>query len=569
MNSIQCLVSWDPKFLVFTDKAPQLLYYSHIPTALIFLLLSIFVFFKSKCSFISKILLAIAVLFSAWSFLDLYLWTNSNSGLMQFFWPMTNLTGLLISALTIYFVYAFLEGKDIRLVYKIVFFILFAPFLILLPTSLSSRGFDLSNCESIQGNSIYYFYFLEILFSAWLLIYLLKKYIQSEKNKRKEIFYVGMGSILFLVSFSGANVISSALTNYFGSDVSGTYWKILQYGLFGVPLFMALLAYLIVKYKAFNIKLIGTQALVAALLIGIGSQFFFIQNPTNIVLNGITLALVLGFGYMLVKSVKLEVKRKEELQALSSQLSDANAKLRQLDKAKSEFISIASHQLRTPLTSIKGFGSLLLEGTYGEVPEAQRGALEKIYISNERLIQLVEDLLNISRIEAGRMEFDFQEAQIEDLVQEAVMTLELSAKAKSLYLHWEKPATLMPKLKIDITKIKEVISNMIDNAIKYTQKGGITVKLETNTAWDTEHKDHKESVRMIVSDTGIGMDEEEVGMIFEKFQRGKQVAHYHTDGTGLGMYIGKKIVSEHKGKIWAESDGKGKGSRFILELPVS
>ncbi|MCX6762245.1 MAG: hypothetical protein NT093_00485, partial [Candidatus Moranbacteria bacterium] len=96
----------------------------------------------------------------------------------------------------------------------------------------------------------------------------------------------------------------------------------------------------------------------------------------------------------------------------------------------------------------------------------QRGALEKIYISNERLIQLVEDLLNISRIEAGRMEFDFQEAQIEDLVQEAVQTLELSAKAKNLYLQWEKPAIAMPKLKIDVTKIKEVISNMVDNAIK-------------------------------------------------------------------------------------------------------
>ncbi|HUD09021.1 MAG TPA: HAMP domain-containing sensor histidine kinase, partial [Candidatus Saccharimonadales bacterium] len=127
---------------------------------------------------------------------------------------------------------------------------------------------------------------------------------------------------------------------------------------------------------------------------------------------------------------------------------------------------------------------------------------------------------------------------------------------------------LMPKLKIDITKIKEVISNMVDNSIKYTQKGGITVKLETNTTWDTEHKEHKESVRVIVSDTGIGMDAEEIGMIFEKFQRGKQVAHYHTDGTGLGMYIGKKIVAEHKGRIWAESDGKGMGSRFILELPV-
>ncbi|MFH0930138.1 MAG: HAMP domain-containing sensor histidine kinase [Candidatus Moraniibacteriota bacterium] len=373
-----------------------------------------------------------------------------------------------------------------------------------------------------------------------------------------------IGIYLFLLSFFITDFISVKL-----DGVVDYNYEIGMYGLFGMVFFVAFLAYLIVKYKAFNIKLIATQALITALIIGIGSQFFFIQNTTNVILNAITLALVLGFGYMLVKSVKLEVQRKEELQKLSDELALANEKLRQLDKAKSEFISIASHQLRTPLTSIKGFGSLLLEGTYGEIPQAQKGVLEKIYISNERLIQLVEDLLNISRIEAGRMEFDFQEAQIEDLVQEAVTTLELAAKAKNLYLHWEKPAVAMPKLKIDITKIKEVISNMLDNSIKYTQKGGITVKLETNTVWSTDHKEHQSTVRVIVSDTGIGMDEEEINMIFEKFQRGKQVSHYHTDGMGLGMYIGKKIVAEHKGKIWAESEGKGKGSRFVLELPVN
>jgi len=195
--------------------------------------------------------------------------------------------------------------------------------------------------------------------------------------------------------------------------------------------------------------------------------------------------------------------------------------------------------------------------------------LEKIYVSNERLIQLVEDLLNISRIEAGRMEFDFQEAQIEDLVKEAVDTLELSAKDKGLYLDYQKPNEPLPKIKIDITKIKEVISNMVDNAIKYTQRGGVTVRAGQANYWDAEEKKQKNTIRVVVSDTGIGMDREEVDMIFQKFQRGREVSHYHTEGTGLGMYIGKKVVEVHKGKIWAESKGKGKGSRFILELPVN
>jgi signal transduction histidine kinase len=426
------------------------------------------------------------------------------------------------------------------------------------PTKYNLGGFHASDCTAIDNYFLNYIYAPELIFSLWFIILSVQRYIKSDRAKRKQILFLTLGIAFFLFSFFSAGYLTDYFSNY----------AIEIYGLFGMVVFMVFLAYLIVKFKAFHIKLIATQALVFGLVLLIGSEFFFIQNTTNTILTLITLGIALGFGYELVRSVKLEVQRKEELENLSIQLSVANDKLHQLDKAKSEFISIASHQLRTPLTSIKGFGSLLLEGTYGEVPEAQRGALEKIYISNERLIQLVEDLLNISRIEAGRMEFDFQEAQIEDLVQEAVQTLELSAKAKNLYLAWKKPAVLMPKLKIDITKIKEVISNMVDNAIKYTQKGGVTVRMEKSTAWDTDHKEHKDSVRVIVSDTGIGMDTEELAMIFEKFQRGKQVAHYHTDGTGLGMFIGRKIVAEHKGRIWAESDGKGLGSRFILELPV-
>ena len=543
-------------------ELPHLLYYSHIPTAVVALLLGILVIWKNK-TITAKILFAISLSFVLWSYFDIVLWRTHSSSEMLFFWSLLPILDSVIIFGSYYFLHTFITKNDLSFKSKLAFFVLFLPVIFLVPTKLNLINFQIDECTATEniGFINYYLIFLGSIVVLLILNLLIRQYI-SQKNNRKQIILSGLGVILFLLSFFSTSYITSLFADYYSTNIE-------QYGLFGMVIFIAFLAYLIVRYKAFNIKLIATQALVVGLVILIGSQFFFIQNPTNKILNLITLTLALGFGYVLVKSVKIEVENKERLQSLSDELGVANDKLRQLDKAKSEFISIASHQLRTPLTSIKGFGSLLLEGTYGEVPEAQRGALEKIYISNERLIQLVEDLLNISRIEAGRMEFDFQEAQIEDLVQEAVQTLELSAKAKSLYLHWEKPAIAMPRLLIDVTKIKEVISNMVDNSIKYTQKGGITVKLETNTDWDSDHKEHKESVRVVVSDTGIGMDPEEVAMIFEKFQRGKQVAHYHTDGTGLGMYIGKKIVAEHKGRIWAESDGKGMGSRFILELPVS
>jgi len=537
-------------------QLPHLLYYSHLPAIVVSLLLGIFILLKNR-ALVSKILFAITITFSFWAAFSLVTWVSYNSINIMFVWSLFMMLDVLLFVLFLYFSYVFIDQRDVSLKIKLIWCVFILAAIFATPTVYNLKNFDIESCCATQNNYTFNYTLpvIEIILIIWILYLMISRYIRANSLLKRKIISLAVGIFLFLFSFFVTNYLADILNSAFISN-SNSEWE--QYGMFGMVIFIGFLAYLIVRYKAFDIKLIGAQALVVALVILIGSQFFFIQNPTNKVLNGITLALALGFGYMLVRSVKMEVQRKEELQNLSDQLAVANDKLRALDKAKSEFISIASHQLRTPLTSIKGFGSLLLEGTYGEVPEAQRGALEKIYISNERLIQLVEDLLNVSRIEAGRMEFDFEEAAIEDLVQEAVQTLELSAKAKNLYLHWQKPETPLPKVKIDITKIKEVISNMVDNAIKYTQKGGVTVKVQ----------DDGKNVRVVVSDTGIGMDQEEIDMIFEKFQRGKQVAHYHTDGTGLGMYIGKKIVAEHKGRIWAESDGKEKGSRFILELPV-
>jgi signal transduction histidine kinase len=458
-----------------------------------------------------------------------------------------------------------LTRKPLGLFAKFTLSIPFLPILILLFSNHNVYLVDAENCQNQSGNLYYYVYALALIYVFLAIKTLLKKYYRGSDEKLKKQIKIVMFAIIFLVVWflSFVSFMQYLVSiNYANSDNIALFIPI------GMLVFIAAITYAITRYQMLNIKLLAAQVLVISLFILIGAQFFFVRNSVNIILTGITLAGVVGFGYILVRSVKLEVQRKEELENLSNQLSVANDKLHVLDQAKSEFISIASHQLRTPLTSIKGFVSLLLEGTYGALDDVKKAALEKVYISNERLIQLVEDLLNISRIEAGRMEFDFQEGQVEDLVKEVVSTLELSAKAKDLYLNYQKPEEPMPKIKMDITKIKEVISNMVDNAIKYTQKGGITVRI-------TDHLTPKEEggfgkvVEVIVSDTGIGMDEEELGMIFEKFQRGKQISHYHTDGTGLGMYIGKKVVDVHKGRIWAESDGHGKGSRFILELPIN
>jgi signal transduction histidine kinase len=264
---------------------------------------------------------------------------------------------------------------------------------------------------------------------------------------------------------------------------------------------------------------------------------------------------------LLIRGVVREVEQREQLAELNKKLQLAYEEVDRLSKAKSEFISIASHQLRTPLTAIKGYISMLIEGTYGAVPKIAKKPLENVYESNERLINLVNNLLDISRIEAGRMEFEPEEAQIEDIIESVVAEFKITADQKKLYLKYDKPAQFLPKLLLDKDKIRQVFLNLINNSIKYTNQGGITIKIKNQT-------DIKNTILITISDTGEGMTKEDLAKLFESFSRGSVGVQLSAEGAGLGLYIARKFVEMHKGKIWAESEGKGKGSTFYVELPT-
>ena len=332
---------------------------------------------------------------------------------------------------------------------------------------------------------------------------------------------------------------------------------------FDVPsslIFVAFTTYAIVQYKWMNLKVVAVQFL-AVLIVGIALfEVFLADTVGQRIYKSISFLVLTTLSVLIVRSVLNEINRKDELQLMSDKLAQANDQLRKLDNAKSEFISIASHQLRTPLTAIKGFISLMLEGSYGKMAPEQVDVLNKVYSSNERLVNLVEDLLNISRIESGRMEFQFDKWKIEDICQEVIDTFVLRAKEHKLYLEYKKPDQQLPELIIDGVKVREVISNLVDNAIKYTLegKGGVTLKVEQRG----------ESIRVTISDTGIGIPESELPYLFAKFSRGKDTSRLNTGGTGLGLYVGKTMIENNGGKIWAESDGQGLGSRFIIELPI-
>jgi signal transduction histidine kinase len=426
----------------------------------------------------------------------------------------------------------FIRGIRKNLFYGIVIFFSFLSLftdLIIKDVKPTPWGFDL-----VFGDlSIFY-----ILFSILLALISFKNFFQDFKDasgiEKLQLQYLFLGLVIFIGVSIIVNVIIRSLI---GSDI---YYRI---GNYSSVFFVILLGVAVARYHLFGIELILTEILVGAIGILLLVQIFVAPTTLWKIVNGVIFVLFCIFGYLLIRGVFREIRRREELERIS--------------RAKTEFISITSHQLRTPLTVIKGYLSMILEGVYGEVSEKLKKVLDNIYLANERLIKLVNSFLNISRIELGKIELEFQETDIAELTESVVKEMESSAKEKNLYLKFEKPKEL-PKIFVDKEKIREVILNLIDNAIKYTQKGGVEIKLQMVN----------DRLRILVSDTGEGFTKEEKEKLFESFSRGSAGEKYWVEGAGVGLYIAKRIVELHQGKIWAESEGKGKGSTFFVELPL-
>ncbi|MBI3443438.1 GAF domain-containing sensor histidine kinase [Candidatus Woesebacteria bacterium] len=248
-----------------------------------------------------------------------------------------------------------------------------------------------------------------------------------------------------------------------------------------------------------------------------------------------------------------------ELEDTTEKLKRANEKLKDLDKLKDEFVSVASHELKTPMTVIKSYLWLALSGKAGDLTDKQKDYLDKALGSTERLIRLVNDMLNVSRIESGRIVMNMQKVDLVKLGNEVLF--EVKPRADELGINIENKVSKVPEVLADPDKIKEVLINFIGNSIKFTPKGGkITISYGKEDKMVFSH----------VTDTGSGIEKENLGKLFQKFSLIKKsyvTNKKETQGTGLGLYISKSIIELHKGKIWAESEGLGKGATFSFTLP--
>jgi len=229
-----------------------------------------------------------------------------------------------------------------------------------------------------------------------------------------------------------------------------------------------------------------------------------------------------------------------------------------VEQMKTEFVSLAAHQLRTPLSAIKWTLRMILDEDLGKITKDQRDFLQKTYLSNERMISLINDLLNVARIEEGRYLYKLSLYRLDDIVQSVVNSHIDTAKRKKITFTFKKPKRKSPKLKIDIEKMHSAIQNIIDNAIRYTHKGGkVTVSLKSG----------RKEIELRVQDSGIGIPENQQERVFSKFFRGVNVMRMETEGSGLGLFITKNIIEAHGGKIWFDSE-ENKGTTIYLTLPI-
>ena len=393
---------------------------------------------------------------------------------------------------------------------------------------------------------IYHFYLASVygLLVTYALTLLIKTYKMASLDIKGQAFYVILGSIFGF---------GAGLTNFFlWYDI-----PVPPYGNFLVAAFPVFFGYAMLKHKLFNSKVVATELLTFSIWV-----FLLIRTTTSLtlqdfVINICIFILTLFVGIFLIRSVIKEVGQREKLEVMTTQLAVANDELKRVDAAKSEFVSIVSHQLRTPLTAVKGYISMMREGTYGLLKPEQDATLQKVAQSAENLITLVNDLLNMNRIEDGRITYEFKAVDLAEMADVAVFEQKTLADAKGLKLAWIKPHGL-PNVWADADKIRQVVMNFIDNAIKYTATGSVAVSLKLEDDY----------LVYSVKDTGVGMGPEEKARLFKKFERGESGRLMYTGGTGLGLYVAKLMTDAHKGTISGESEGKDKGSTFTIKVPT-
>jgi len=547
---------------IFFDfsHTPALIFYAYFPITVLAIFFAYAVMRYDRENATSRYMIIFLVSFLFWLFLEAVSLIVVHIPLYVFTHQLMTLAVVLISASGLLFAHAFFFRERLPIIFGEVTGVVLVVTSVLLPTTHNVASIFIYGTQRAIENTAHVLpqisygflhhavFFLSLLCVSLIVYFGFKKYKThhtTDSSKAQTLLLV-VGLTIYLLIF--------LFTQYVGDDLF-----VLGVNIFGplaILAFLGTLSYLIIRYQVFHTRVVATQMLVA-LMVSINISLLFMNNIQQIrSLLGVTIVLLIGFGILLVRAVQERMTYVSEMEQMAAQITLVNKRLVVLDNVKSEFISFATHQLRTPLTGIKWSLSIFVNDSLGKLNQDQHQLAQKTLQQCDNLIILVEDLLSVSKIQQGGMKYDMSQVDLHQLVKSVVLEMRPLAERKNLPIKIDMKNDVTYVVNGDVTKLRQVIVNLIDNAIKYTEKGSIELRFKLVDGG---------KIQLLIKDTGTGIASGT--KLFSKFSRGFDSGQH--SGSGIGLYLAHKIISAHGGQVSAESKGEHTGSTFIVELPLT
>lgn len=518
----------------------SLIYYSHLIPIFFGVLISLLVLIKGKKNLLVRVFFPFIMVFVFWLVGDLITWVSNNYFLIYTTWSFLVYLEILFYILGFYFVLIFSFKKDILFWQKIVLFVLTLPPLLITLFQSSVVGFDHSICEAYNNHFLdIYKLGLEILIVALIFMYMIGPFIKKTSTYTRESSLLVLGPMfLFLSVFGIAEYLAAFSGNY----------ELHLYSLFVIPIFLVAIIYSIFRLDIFDLKIISTYFIVFGFLILTAIQLFFINDSTERLLTILTIIISIFLSIILFRNLKSESNQRIQIEKLNVDLQRAIAQ-------RESLMHLINHKVKGSLTHTKYIFSEMLQGSFGEInPEVKKMA-EYGLSSDDLGIKTIDLILNAANLQRGNVKFDLKPVSFKDIVLQAIDNKKDLIQKKNLNFEINIEEGEF-SVNGDIFWLQEVANNLIDNAFNYTNTGKIVVGLGK--------KENK--ILFSVKDTGIGLSAEDKNNLFREGGRGKESVKTNVNSTGYGLYSVKLIVEAHKGRVWAESDGQGKGSEFFVKF---
>ena len=410
-------------------------------------------------------------------------------------------------------------------------------------------GIHLENGNPVleTGPGLLPFAVLSTIFSALAVYWLVRKFLRTTGVEKRQLELVLTGIAIMLTFITLTILLPIVFQRYL------PFFNSLQFLSFAplyALIFLGMTGYAITKYQLFHIKIIATEALIGVIWLVLFSRIYAEDSVSGQIIDGLILLFMVVFGVLLIRSVEREVRQRELIEEQKKELEESNARQESL-------IHFVTHQVKGFFTKSRDIFSMILEGEYGPVPPAMKTVIEEGFRSDTQGVTTVQEILNAANMKKGTFSYSMAPIDFKTVVREAVEKLKGTAEGKKLSFSFacgEGSFTILG----DKEQLSHAVRNLIDNSVKYTPEGSVVVELACK----------RDSILLSIIDTGVGLSPEDKEKLFTEGGMGKDSRLINVDSTGYGLFIVRNIVEAHHGRVWAESAGRGKGSRFFVELPM-